>query len=106
MQISRGSGTVGAEDVNGRADVERADPGAAEPGQIPTDVECGTEIPCQGTNVGAGGAVHLDVQIDARAVLANDTPWCSEDVEPRHGHRPRGELDRLSGAHPFVGAPA
>ncbi len=55
-----GEGIQGVREV----EPERADPGPPQSGQVPADAEAGAEVAGQRPDVGAGGAVHLDVEIN------------------------------------------
>ena len=65
-----------------------ADPGAPQRGQVTADRQRGAEIAGQGADVGSGGTVDLDVDVDQVVVAAY-----GQHLEPVDAHRPRGQFD-------------
>ena len=67
--------------------------------QVPPDAQPRSEIPGQGTDVGAGGAFDEHIEIDGVPL----PPDRSQHIEAADGHRPGGQFDLLTGPHPVVG---
>src|SRR5918993_5776656 len=89
--------------VQGPGDVEavRPDPGTAKRGQVATDAQCGAEVAGQGTDVGARGALDLDVDVEMATI-----PSDAQQVEPPHRHVSGPELHLFPGPDPGVGPDA
>ena len=89
----------------GRGQAERADPGPPQRRQVAADAERRAEVAGERPDVRARADVDLDVQVEA-AVAGQVGRRAGQQVEPVHGHRPRGQLDLLAGPDPRVRAPA
>ena len=61
---------------------------------MPADSQRGAEIAGQCADVGPGGAVDLDVEIDHRQILRHEVA-SGDDLQPTDAHRPGRELDLL-----------
>ena len=80
----------------GVREVERSDPGAPQRGEVPADPQRRTEVAGQRPHVGAGRALHGDVEVGAAP---------GEQRERLHRDGPRRQHHVLPRPHPRVGPP-
>jgi hypothetical protein len=72
---------------------------------VPADAEGVTEVPGEGTDVGARGTFHRHVDVhDIGVVSGRLVPADSVDVEAVDGDRPGSQLDIFPGADAGIGA--
>ncbi len=78
---------------------EAPDCGAAEGGDVPTNVKGFPQVPSNGSNICSRRAVNSDIHVDEPIVVVE-----AGGGELADGDFPGGDGDGFAGAHPFVGA--